>query len=287
MTYGWAILIIAVVLIALFQLGIFDSSNLTLKAQPGSCQVFKTVTAITLEGICNGALPEYITKAGINDYIIINDSGLSSSPTNIQGNQITITAWVNIYGQPYHDVIDKENQYGMKIDYKNTPHPCTPSNSLNLCLEWDTSNNWVGDSFPIPNSSFDQWMFLSVSMNGDKKYWYADGIKIGSLNQPNSIIYASSNIAIGSISPGYAGYGESEWFNGSISNVQIYNTALSSSDVQALYQEGIGGAPQDISNLVAWWPLNGNANDYSGNNNNGAATNVIYSGSWTSGYSAP
>ena len=46
-------------------------------------------------------------------------------------------------------------------------------------------------------------------------------------------------------------------------------------------------APVDLQNLVGWWPLNGNANDYSGNQNNGGATNVIYTTSWTNGYTAP
>ena len=87
--------------------------------------------------------------------------------------------------------------------------------------------------------------------------------------------------AIGS--RGYGGY----FFNGLISNVQIYNTSLSANDVTALYNEGIGGAPIDLQNLVGWWPLNGNANDYSGNDNNGVPTNVDYTSSWTAGYSAP
>ncbi|MGC8662613.1 MAG: hypothetical protein ACP5RT_02395, partial [Candidatus Micrarchaeia archaeon] len=39
MTYGWAILIIAVVLGALFQLGVFNANNFAPKALPGSCQV--------------------------------------------------------------------------------------------------------------------------------------------------------------------------------------------------------------------------------------------------------
>ena len=63
------------------------------------------------------------------------------------------------------------------------------------------------------------------------------------------------------------------YFSGSIANVQIYNTSLSANEVQALYLEGIGGAPIDLQNLVGWWPLNGNANDYSGNGNNGVPTN--------------
>jgi hypothetical protein len=47
--------------------------------------------------------------------------------------------------------------------------------------------------------------------------------------------------------------------------------------VLAMYARGIGGVPVDLQHLVGWWPLNGNANDYSGNNNNGASTGVIFS----------
>ncbi|MGC9010526.1 MAG: hypothetical protein ACP5JN_00005, partial [Candidatus Micrarchaeia archaeon] len=83
-----------------------------------------------------------------------------------------------------------------------------------------------------------------------------------------------------------AGTGASPFF-GSIANVQIYNTSLSANDIQALYQEGIGGAPIDLQNLVAWWPLNGNANDYSGNGNNGVPTNVMFVSNWWQGYTPP
>ena len=77
-------------------------------------------------------------------------------------------------------------------------------------------------------------------------------------------------------------------FNGTqLADVQIYNVSLSSAEVLALYQEGIGGAPIDVNNLVGWWPLNGNANDYSGFSNNGNAVSVSYTNSWTSGYVQP
>ena len=63
-------------------------------------------------------------------------------------------------------------------------------------------------------------------------------------------------------------------FNGTLSNVEIYSRILSNSQVSSLYLEGLGGAPIPNTGLVAWWPLDGSANDYSGNNNNGVATNV-------------
>jgi len=43
----------------------------------------------------------------------------------------------------------------------------------------------------------------------------------------------------------------------------------------------------DLPNLVGWWPLNGNPNDYSGNGYNGAANIVTYTTQWTSSYVAP
>jgi hypothetical protein len=65
-------------------------------------------------------------------------------------------------------------------------------------------------------------------------------------------------------------------FGGYISNVQIYNASLDAGEVQSMYAEGIGGTPQVLQNLVGWWPLNGDANDYSGKNANGVQTAVTY-----------
>jgi hypothetical protein len=61
-----------------------------------------------------------------------------------------------------------------------------------------------------------------------------------------------------------------------LANVQVYNTSLDASQVLALYQEGIGGAPVNPQYVVGWWPLNGDAIDYSGNNNNGAPTAITF-----------
>ncbi|MGC8941021.1 MAG: hypothetical protein ACP5JY_03230, partial [Candidatus Nanoarchaeia archaeon] len=95
MTYGWAILIIAVVLGALFQLGVFNANNFAPKAPPGSCQVFRpngpgTTSFINLEGICSGELPQYVAQFnGQSSYI-------SGTMKNIF--PITETAW--IYPKP-------------------------------------------------------------------------------------------------------------------------------------------------------------------------------------------
>ena len=300
MTYGWAILLLAVTLITLYELGFLNGTSFSPRVQAGACEVFRpygkgSTYDINLAGLCNGELPDYVLfSRGVGDYVQVYDSNMSKSDLNIVGNQITITAWVFVNGYPLHDIVDKEDQYGMKLDYNNQPHQCSPSNSLGLCLEWDTAEasnpgDWVGYSFPIPGASFDKWMFLAVSLNGTEKYWYANGQEIGNQIVSNSLTYISSNLTIGAVSTGYAAltYGNAEWFNGSIANVQIYNTSIGSSDIAALYNEGIGGAPIDLYNLVGWWPLNGNENDYSGNLNNGFVYNDVYSGTWINNYQIP
>jgi hypothetical protein len=64
-------------------------------------------------------------------------------------------------------------------------------------------------------------------------------------------------------------------FAGSIADVQVYNGVLSTYNVQTLYREGIDGTPVTAS-VVGWWPLDGNANDYSGYGNGGTAAGVTY-----------
>jgi hypothetical protein len=131
------------------------------------------------------------------------------------------------------------------------------------------------------------WSFVAINYTGSTETMFYNGEAIGNADQSytsdacNSIMCSAAYI--GGAPPGWWG-GQ---FSGEIADVQIYNASLDANQIQALYQEGIGGAPIDLQNIVGWWPLNGNANDYSGNNNNGQATNVTYTSSWTSGYSAP
>ena len=68
----------------------------------------------------------------------------------------------------------------------------------------------------------------------------------------------------------------SQFFSGTISDVQLYNSALTVNQMYSEYSGGVFGVPAAPANIIGWWPLNGNANDYSGNGNNGVATSVTY-----------
>ncbi len=141
------------------------------------------------------------------------------------------------------------------------------------------------------NSPYDngRWHFIADTYNNGIESLYLDGVFVGSQSviesSYSSVYYYFIGAGTTSSWP-YIGSGVT-YFHGSMADVQVYNTSLSADRIQYLYKEGIGGAPIDLQNLVGWWSLNGDANDYSGNDNNGVPSNVSYTGSWTNGYTVP
>ncbi len=288
MTYGWAILIIAVVLGALFELGIFNGSNLGPRAQPGSCHVFRpggpgTNANLNLAGVCNGELPQYVAQFNGGPAILISPV----SENNGFPDGYTMTAWVN-YASPVTvcgyalGMEDSSSQPrgGLVLSCNSEPQP------------YGETINQTGYDVGAPPATkstllFGQWYFIAVDWNASAQSisFYLNGQIVGSPATdpilPTTMVMKNTPYYV------IGGQDTGGGYNGYEANAQMYNAALSSNDINALYQEGIGGAPIALQNLVGWWPLNGNAQDYSGNNNNGEATNVIFTGQWASGYNPP
>ncbi len=65
-------------------------------------------------------------------------------------------------------------------------------------------------------------------------------------------------------------------FYGYMSNYQVYDTALSQQQVSQLYSEGLSGTPVAPGNIIGWWPLNGNLNDYTSNQNTGVGNSLSF-----------
>ncbi len=279
MTYGWAILIIAVVLGALFQLGVFNTNNFAPRAQPGACQVIRpygpgTIEDISLQGLCNGQLPEYVgTFAGSSISATVPASTFFTS----NNPPFTVSGWF--------ETSTPQTGIGTFFQDLGGGGGCTNGFIVGDYL----STNSVGFSIVCTDyrSSLviddGHWHFfaLTYAATGNALI-YVDGT-----NTPETSVPSLSLVNSGAIATiGGAGI-DGGYFTGGLSNIQLYNASLSAGEVQALYTEGIGGAPVRPQNLVGWWPLNGNANDYSGDLNNGAATNVVYSSAWSSQYTGP
>jgi Concanavalin A-like lectin/glucanases superfamily len=280
MTYSWAILIMAVVIGALYYMGIFGSATSGQRVQPGSCRVFRpngpsTTAYINLEGICTGRqLPQYVASFdGASSYVQLPSSIRPTGP-------FSISLWVNPSSQasPTSSPIifgGGRSGYGNGVT-AGFCSGCSPSTDA-----WLWVYNSVYFSFAAISENLipiGSWTHVVVMWDGYNAYFYTNGVFRGGTSIASLDWTNSPGLRIG------YGYGTSNHFNGSIANFQIYNTTLDSNAIQNLYNEGIGGVPIPLQYLVGWWPLNGNANDYSGDNNNGASTSVMYTSSWTSAY---
>ncbi|MDE1823137.1 MAG: hypothetical protein KGH69_05215 [Candidatus Micrarchaeota archaeon] len=89
MTYGWAILAIAIVMVSLYSLGIFNLGNLAPTATPGSCQVIRTSAQTSLAGQCGNLIPKYVGK--------FNGAGSYIHASNFQmpENAFSFSVWFN------------------------------------------------------------------------------------------------------------------------------------------------------------------------------------------------
>jgi hypothetical protein len=122
------------------------------------------------------------------------------------------------------------------------------------------------------------WHFLADSYNNGVETLYVDGVPLGSQSAAE-YGYSSAYTYYLGVSYSSAAWSSTNngwfYFNGNLINVQVYNASLNSQQIRNLYNGGMQGVPLSM-NLTAWWPLSGNANDYSVDGNGGTAANVVY-----------
>jgi outer membrane protein assembly factor BamB len=197
---------------------------------------------------------------GQNGYIGTSNIIVTSS------NTITETAWVYMY--PTTQAYSGIAYYGSQSTCGQTFAPYMQSTGLPGLSDWCSNFN------PSGNGNFNNWNFVAFVQNGPNVALYYNNEQFTGVISTNTL-----NMPTGTGEPvdiGSGQFGAGQYFHGYIADIQLYNTSLSASQIQQLYQEGIGSAPISSAGLVGWWPLNGNANDYSGNNYVGIPHNINY-----------
>jgi hypothetical protein len=226
-----------------------------------------TVTSTSLPAFAaffNGNAYLNLVSGGANTYINATD------PLPGTNQSYTLVLWAldtDISNSPYGN--DSNGLFAFSpgaLSYQdlgigpNVPGRQGPG--LHRCKASDTFVNVPTDFF---NS---QWHFVAVSVNKPSYLFELDSNQYTASNSNG--FSSGSLIAIGPYQFNYCDEGP---FNGYITNVQLYNGALSASQLLALYNEGISGAPLSVSgiSLVGWWPLNETVNglvkDYAGSDN--------------------
>ncbi len=267
--YGWALLMLSIVLAALFYLGIFSPFNYIIKAEPGSCYVQRGIGGPMLTGMCDNFPPEYVPiLSGIS-----SKGGLACANATVSGINTT-THGVNtvVFWMRWNGTLN-ESPLGFEGYFLWL--------SPNGCFGFTTGQK---DNYGISSSGLaNNWVMVGAEFfNGpyvSNATLYINGKQVNAeqcLGTAHTGM-AKDNFLIGSST------GSKYVFTGMLTNIQLYNTSLSPSEILQLYQEGIGGDPTELNHLVAWWPLNGDINDYSGYAqylNLSQKCSIIYTGSY-------
>lgn len=278
-TYGWAILIIIIVIAGLFSLGVFNGNSYGAKAKEGACDVYRpygpsTTQLINLQGLCSTDPPQSVAYFnGKNSQVNIPVSALLAP-----SNQVTVSVWI------YANSSSTSTQAVVSKTTSSSPN----GYFLGTTSGWSNVDFYVVIGGSPKGSAFSKsllnngWHNIVGTFNGFAVSTYVDGSLVGTTSSGSNVLsVASTNLTLGD-EPG-----TSDYFAGRMSNVQVYNTSLSANQINTMYFAGIGEPPQRLQNLVGWWPLNGDMIDYSGDANNGAGNTLFFSSSWISGYTAP
>ncbi len=204
---------------------------------------------------------------GYNSLISVANSNVLN-PTNA----VTLSAWV------YPEKYSADNRNGGGIISKNKQYEISINASGYAVIDGVLHSTPFYSNIKVP---LNKWSFIAGTLNSNgtaticvNAACKSNSSTAGSLLITGEPLY----IGFGSILGGGATTplpGAATYFNGSIANAQVYNNQLSQYQISSLYQEGINGIPL-TQNLSGWWPLDGNANDYSRNKDNGIAENVTF-----------
>ena len=129
----------------------------------------------------------------------------------------------------------------------------------NAVIRWSNYANTFADQPAGGTIAPNTWYLITGVWSGFNNTLsiYVNGKLVATGNGNDTGLTSIREINIGESYPGMYN------FNGSIANVQVYNSSLSPAQVQSIYAEGMTGTPIGSAGLQAWYPLDGNAQDYS------------------------
>ena len=216
---------------------------------------------------------------GTNSYMQIPASSSLNS-----GTQLSISLWMKANGYcneqctgnyvlckgtqtqtGVYDVIFSDAPYGgyAGINFCSTPVDTSHESFYGAGIGTYTSTT------PVVKTN--QWYHVVYVYNGDSSYLYINNVLASTGINPTTFS-TTNDLFLGR-------YDISQtlpyWFNGTLDDIRIYNRALDTAEVTALYNAPNPVQTVTLSNgLMAYYPFTGNALDSSGNGNNPSYNNA-------------
>jgi hypothetical protein len=194
-----------------------------------------------------------------SDYIDCGDSDYFSFGNGSTDSPFSVSAWVNFSDVTNSSLFSKsdasgEKEYSVHIN----------SEKIYFGLYSDLGNDYIFKNYDTALTSLQgSWLHFVFTYDGSRS---VNGLKIYLNNSRvddqsfTSGTYVAMNNGTAPFKIGRSF--NNRYLNGSISNVSIWNAALTSTQVSEIYSEGI---PQNLSNhsavssLVSWWQLGSNS----------------------------
>lgn len=207
---------------------------------------------------------------GVNDWVLLPDSSA------LQPSSLTISAWINYTGPIPTDtakVIVGLHQNDILFRVKDSADA-----HLEATIYNGSTNQVDGGSGTALTRN--KWTHVLMTYNGSVAKFWKDGVFITSTAAPTVTWEAAAGVpSIGSLQNGGG-----QFFPGYIDNMRIYNTVLSTSSIQTIYEMGAPSMAnkstnaRSTSSLVGLWSFDGpdmltNVADRSGQGNNGFMQN--------------
>ncbi|MCL5006827.1 MAG: LamG domain-containing protein [Patescibacteria group bacterium] len=177
-----------------------------------------------LDATSTGTGPTYLTAGclsggclsfdGTDDFIRV----LNSSSTNPGTNNWTVNVWFDASSVTAGILYNKESLYEAEVH-----SDC----GQNGCYAWQPSWAWYGQNF---NATTGAWTMMTVVYNGSDQYFYKNGTLVYYRTQAGSMGINANNLTFAARSNGSA-----DFYNGLLDDISMYNTALTSAQIQAIY----------------------------------------------------
>ncbi len=155
------------------------------------------------------------------------------TPVAINPTQHSISAWIKMasYHYYHYETVVASEAYRFSVTWGGAIHG-----------DWTDGGSYV--EFQSPDVlSTDRWYHVSLTRDGTVERLYVNGQLCFETNGV-SVSRPTSRFQIGA--DGVSGIGGTDWFEGAMDDVRIYNRALSASEVAQLYVHGGGIIPVKI-----------------------------------------
>jgi photosystem II stability/assembly factor-like uncharacterized protein len=153
----------------------------------------------------------------------------------IGNNDLTIDAWVDLTGTAPSNyvILDKGGLSSAATGYSLWL-------STNLGLTFFVPSGYIADFTPISGS---QWHFIALSLShnpGNPSFFYVDGAVTATSAGGLPDLSNTNSLWVGASHPGSPFMGGAPWV-GALDELEIYNRALSTNELYAIYSAGMAG----------------------------------------------